>query len=423
MILDIPLYVRFHIEDIKSEDNRTYVVNQVTYQNDLNIDEPVSFSKREATFEYVSDRAIDCAVDEGLLNPVTRHWLNVQFTTTISDGRSFVETRYIPIKCFTDLQPVSTSTTPEGTLTPITMKETTFFTTPGFQATTELLTTITTDAHTSSDIATDAFSSSDTVIQTTTEVVTTEGKISGALIDEVLTTEGIINEGTTIEETTENSPSTVTNTPDLTCSSPDKKCPSLIIAISDKYAISQKTAFLTGVFGLDSAFAESSYSDFTLLLFDVVGFNYSTAKQTTTDYTEFTNYVIDMAYNDGSTKSESSNVLDVLLDLLTDSDVNPNSAISIMVGNLLIPEDDDKKLKIIQYATSKQIKVNPIMDLTYYEPRVLENLESSLEFLFYEQLAAVADGHFMLIKPTDRFSNNGTYVLANVCHSLFYYPY
>ncbi|KAE9553235.1 hypothetical protein FO519_003543 [Halicephalobus sp. NKZ332] len=394
---NLPLYVRFHIENIQTNDSRSYVVNQVTYQNEFQTGEAVAFRKNEATFEYVSEKPISCSVTE---NYAGHHWLNIQFTTTKFGGEYF-EMRYVPIKCSADPQ----------ALTP---------TTPSISVTT-----------TSPEIVESSVSSSIAVTSAFSSTTITSGEASsstGASSDET----DASSSGTGFADTSTVAVETTTVTDEITSTSlptsteiPGSQCwpskenngnlPSLVIALSNQYTVDQRNHLLAGVFGLDANFAESNYKNFIAVPFDFDEFDYKSDKVSTSSYAQFQNYTHNLSYgsNDGNPPIDTSNILDMLLGILTDIDVNVNSAITVMVSGLPIPDDDVKKTEIIQRATTKQIKINLIMDISYYPSFALEELKSSPQFFFYEQLAVVSDGHFLIIQTNAGFSNNGTYVLAN----------
>lgn len=397
------MYIRLHVENIKVDDNRIYEVTRVTYDNEINDGNFYSVNKRNATFEYISERQIDCSAYE--LGPnlliITRHWLHVEFTTTLSDGRVFTEMRYVPIKCFGEIPSIPS---PPTTLP---LDETTVDAT-----TVQPITTIFTTAQTptpANTIASDEVPTG-TEFPTTTiaEVITTTNGVAGP-------TESLTTIVTIAEEITTNPFLQTTETAGIDCTDTEIQRPSLVIAVSSKYSIQDRNSFLTGVSGLDPGFAEKNYDKFLVTLFDNDGFDYSNAS-VGTNYTAFQARVMQLAYDTHDPLSDNSNVLDVLLAIVKDSNVNPNSAISIMVANLTIDTDaENKKIEIIQRATTKQLKINVIMEFSYFQ-FARDSPGSSRDIIFYEQLAAVTDGHLLLTQPNTMFSNNGTYVLANVCY-------
>uniref|UniRef100_A0AC34FEZ0 EGF-like domain-containing protein n=1 Tax=Panagrolaimus sp. ES5 TaxID=591445 RepID=A0AC34FEZ0_9BILA len=335
-----------------------------------------------STFDYISSTSTNCLDQYGTCM-ATKHWLTVTFNVEQVQN-TFTVIRHIPVKCLSSNDDEIPTTEAPITTQPMT--------------TVNVVTTVAVDGTTTSDV------------QQTTEAPTTEAPTTESQTTvEVTTTEA----ATTVAQQTTEAASTMAPTP-FTCPK-DTNLPAMIIGYSMQYDAPSIRAFLRSPLVFNSSVADPYYGHYVIFTTDSDSSIYDSNHANADNFSEFVTLVTSYSagYQQGNPNTPT-NVVSILKQLLSDPLIKDRSAIMLLIGNTEVDGDENDKIKIMQLATSKQIRVNFYIDRTLYQTTA--NPE---RFKFYEQVSAISDGHF-IIADVNKPTPDGYYVPQKIFSILYF---
>uniref|UniRef100_A0A7E4W7V1 EGF-like domain-containing protein n=1 Tax=Panagrellus redivivus TaxID=6233 RepID=A0A7E4W7V1_PANRE len=355
----ISAYARLHLEHLKSNTEVISLGSVAVLDEDSN--GTASFyevdSRVSSTFEYVTKGTVYCTAKTSGDTVLTKHWLRLSYSIG-----GFNQLAYVPFKCLVDTAGIGRGT------------DTAEF-------------AITTSKEASS---TEAFT--DLSPSSTTEEVDT----------------------TTTEITTTNAPTT-TEIPTTPVPPPERgSLPSIVIGFSYYYSVEQRAALLRGPALLNKELAETYYSNFLVTPLDET-YNYDDTVKRTSSYDQFIENVQSLSWNNND-YSTSISFYETVTKILNDEHVNPRSFVTLLVKPEVAESSDHAYpyLKLLQLATSKQVRIVIVVDISYLSPSYVETLLTSEAIDFYNKLTSVTDGHLIYTQIDVPNPKDGTVSLEDI---------